>query len=796
MSQVVFKIKDQNRASGAVDSPSRGSGELQPSSSTCKEHRDSLKQLSPSSTDDVRRRWRGVDGEESTRALLSSDGATGSAASASAAGGAEVLVCSGNGSFRHRSRRLSKSRTNSRLMDSPASSVDRRSGRAAKYSRGLGGKPVSGDPNQGDETRSLDEDDIPEEYRRMELSKFTALQLASLASIVAALACSLAVPAIRRLTLWDLPLWKWEAMLLALICGRLLSGWGIRVAVFFIERNFLLRKRVLYFVYGLKKAVQDCLWLGLVLLAWNTLFDDRVEEETRSRVLPFVTKVLVCCLVTTVIWLLKTLGVKVLALSFHVATFFDRIQESLFNQYVIETLSMPPVLGLGHECRSFSLPVPEEEEKGGYGAKERATIGSAELRAGSPCPTRSGGVDKSPKVGKSPRFFVDSNDPDEEITIDHLHKLNQNNISAWNMKRLMNIVRHGTLYTLDERIFNSQQSHVRDDSSLEIRTECQARKAAKKIFQNVAKLGSQYIYLEDLMCFMREDEALKTMRLFEGVTEAKGISKASLKNWMVDAFRERRALALSLNDTHTAVDELHHMLSVLVAIIIMVVWLLILEVKIKQFFVFVSSQLLLMKFVFGNMCKTVFEAIIFIFVIHPFDVGDRCEVEGVQMVVEEMNILTTVFLRYDNQKIIYPNSYLSTVPISNYYRSPDMGDSVEFSVHIATPFEKISSMKERIKRYIECKSDHWCPDPMIIMKDVKEFNSINMGVYLTHKMNHQNIWERWTRRALLVEEMVGVFRELDIEYRLLPLDVNISKFPDSTDSTTDRVPSNWEASKA
>lgn len=67
------------------------------------------------------------------------------------------------------------------------------------------------------------------------------------------------------------------------------------------------------------------------------------------------------------------------------------------------------------------------------------------------------------------------------------------------------------------------------------------------------------------------------------------------------------------------------------------------------------------------------------------------------MIVEEMNILTTVFLRYDNQKITYPNTVLSTMPISNYYRSPDMGDSIDFCVHLATPVEKIALMKERIK---------------------------------------------------------------------------------------------------
>lgn len=41
------------------------------------------------------------------------------------------------------------------------------------------------------------------------------------------------------------------------------------------------------------------------------------------------------------------------------------------------------------------------------------------------------------------------------------------------------------------------------------------------IFNNVAKRGSKYIYLQDLMNFMREDEAIKTINLFEGAKETK-----------------------------------------------------------------------------------------------------------------------------------------------------------------------------------------------------------------------------------------------------------------------------------
>lgn len=68
-----------------------------------------------------------------------------------------------------------------------------------------------------------------------------------------------------------------------------------------------------------------------------------------------------------------------------------------------------------------------------------------------------------------------------------------------------------------------------------------------------------------------------------------------------------------------------------------------------------------------------------------------------QMIVEEMNILTTVFLRYDNEKIYYPNSLLLTKPISNFYRSPEMSDCIDFSIDLSTSMEIIIALKKAIQ---------------------------------------------------------------------------------------------------
>ncbi|KAI3840604.1 hypothetical protein MKX03_004616 [Papaver bracteatum] len=668
----------------------------------------------------------------------------------------------------------------SRLMDPPP---DKRSGagrvpaKSAQLRSGFIGK--SSRLMEDDEEDPFAVEDIPDKYKKSKFfSPLVILQWVSLMLILVALVCSLTIHELSKRRLWALPLWKWELIVLVLICGRLVSGWGIRIVVFFIERNFILRKRVLYFVYGLRKAVQNCLWLGLVLLAWNYLFDKKVARDVikdRTNIPVYITKFLVLLLVGTLLWLVKTLLVKVLASSFHVSTYFDRIQDSLFNQYVIETLSCPPMIEIQRNQEEEEQVMAEVRNLQNAGA-----IMPADLRATALPPMKSGKVIGSGGIQNSSKFksgirASGNNTPSkkkEGISIDELHRLNQKNISACKMKRLMNIIRHGVLTTLDEKIQDSCDCIDEEESATTIRTEFEAK----------------FIHLEDIMRFMREEEAEKTMNQFEGATETNRVSKKSLKKWVVNAFRERRALALTLDDTKTVVNQLHGMVNVVVCILIVVIGVLILEIATTKFLVLISSQLLLVAFMFGNTCKMVFEAIIFLFVMHPFDVGDRCEVEDVQMVVEEMNILTTVFLRYDNQKIIYPNSILATKPISNLFRSPDMGDSIDFCVHVSTPVEKISTMKKRLTAYIESKREHWYPSPMIVVRDVDDLNRLKISVWLTHRMNHQDMGERWVRRALVVEEMIKVLRELDIEYRMLPLDVNVRNMPGFS---SQRLPSTW-----
>lgn len=548
------------------------------------------------------------------------------------------------------------------------------------------------------------------------------------------LIASLTVHELKPKMIWGLKLWKWCVLVLVIFCGRLVTEWLINILVFMIERNFLLKKKVLYFVYGLKKSVQVFIWLGLVLLAWALLVNLGVKRSRHTtKILNYITRALASCLIASAIWLVKTLLIKLLASSFQCTRFFDRIQESFFHQYIVRSLSGPPFMEM-------------EESVGNSKSNSRLSF-------------------KTSKDGSK-------QEKEEVIDMDKLHRINQEKVSAWTMKGLIDVI-SGSRLSMGE-LNHGDDDEEGEKQQTEISSEWGAKAAAYQIFRNVAKPGYKYIEEEDLLRFMKKADVDNVLLLFEGAAETRKITRSLLKKWLVKVYEERKSLAHSLNDTKTAIEELNRLASGVVFIVIIIVWLLAMGLLTTQVLLFISSQLLVVVFVFGNTAKAVFEAIIFVFVMHPFDVGDRCVIDGVQMVVEEMNILTTVFLRYDNEKIYYPNSVLATKPISNFYRSPEMSDSVEFAVDFSTSIESIGDMKAKIKAYLESKPQYWRPGHSVLVKEIEDVNKMKMGLYVTHTINFQKSGDRNSRRCELVLELKKIFEELGIKYRLLPQEIRLS----------------------
>ena len=160
-----------------------------------------------------------------------------------------------------------------------------------------------------------------------------------------------------------------------------------------------------------------------------------------------MTRALASCLIGAAIWLAKTLLVKILASSFHVTRFFDRIQESIFHQYVLQTLSGPPLMAM---------------------AEMVGSVNSAQLSF------------RSTKRGKG-------GEKEEVIDVGKLHKIKQEKVSAWTMKGLIQVIRGSGLTTISNALDDSVDDDGGEQKDKEITNEWEARNAASRIFMNVAK---------------------------------------------------------------------------------------------------------------------------------------------------------------------------------------------------------------------------------------------------------------------------------------------------------------------
>jgi hypothetical protein len=279
--------------------------------------------------------------------------------------------------------------------------------------------------------------------------------------------------------IWGLELWKWFSMAMALFSGRLVSRWLIRALVLIMEKSFRVCKKLLYFVYALRKGVQNCLWLGLVLLAWKLMIEQHVRSASAAgrRIVSIVTNLFECFVVGAFIWLGKLLVVKSLASSFYVDAFFVRIQDSVFHQHMLEALLGPPLRSL-----YASDIVPEDEENPSvkiscFGGRKAGPEASAAAAASIP--------------PKPPGSSSSSNS--SAFSSAGIHNLSRNDVSASMMSKLIEVVKHpgfqALLTTIDEEV-----------NEIEINSDQQARVAAKMIFKNVAQPDSRWAPLSSVDC--------------------------------------------------------------------------------------------------------------------------------------------------------------------------------------------------------------------------------------------------------------------------------------------------------
>ncbi|KAJ3391079.1 hypothetical protein HDU92_000145 [Lobulomyces angularis] len=272
-------------------------------------------------------------------------------------------------------------------------------------------------------------------------------------------------------------------------------------------------------------------------------------------------------------------------------------------------------------------------------------------------------------------------------------------------------------------------------------------KFGKRLFDSLAKENSDRIYLSDFLKYFATTEEAEEAFLFFDKDNNGDVIKSEFKQTILEVFNEDESLEKSIFQSSQAISKLDNVVSFFSYIVILFIILAIFGVNTTGFLTVAVSLWAGLAFALGGTIKNVLESMIFLFLTHPYDVGDRVEIDGEQFFVKEFGLNTTVFKSIEGLEIYSPNFVLLGKSIRNIRRSGPTSESVRITIALDTSLEKIENLNKFLINYIKAEeSREFFPDLIYIVNNIVSDNAMTLTFWLSHKSNWQMAGRKIKRR--------------------------------------------------
>ncbi|KAI9846805.1 MAG: hypothetical protein M1837_003654 [Sclerophora amabilis] len=435
--------------------------------------------------------------------------------------------------------------------------------------------------------------------------------------------------------------------------------------------------------------------------------------------------VLWAAFISSMVFLLEKMLVQLISISYHRKQFNGKIQESKHNIHLLSLL---------YDASRTLFPA--------YGndfAEEDYIINDSITAGGS----KSGGHQRSGSATPM-RLLRDVGRVGDKIT------------SAFG-----NIAHEIT----GKQVFNPNSAHSVVVEALEKNKSSEA--LAKRIWMSFVVEGRDALYEEDIVEVLgsqRHDEAVEAFAAID--RDGNGdISLDEIIMTVVDFGRERHSIANSMHDVDQAINVLDGLLCTVCFIIIVFIFVAFLNSNFTTTLATAGTALLSLSFVFAATAQEFLGSCIFLFVKHPYDVGDRVDIKNEQLVVEHISLLFCVFKRIDTHKTVQvPNIVLNSEWIENISRSKAMREEVRMFINFDTTLEDIQALKNEMQKFVLDKenSRDFQSDIDVEIVGIAEMNKLELRVEIRHKSNWSNETLRASRRSKFMCALVLAMRKVPI----------------------------------
>jgi small-conductance mechanosensitive channel len=294
---------------------------------------------------------------------------------------------------------------------------------------------------------------------------------------------------------------------------------------------------------------------------------------------------------------------------------------------------------------------------------------------------------------------------------------------------------------------------------------------ARRLYRTYAHEDSETIFSDDLRhAFDNDDEAEAAFTMFDKDLNG-DISMEELEAVCVEIGRERKAITASLKDLDSVVSKLDGVFLFIVAVITILVFVSLISTSAQTAITSLGSTVLALSWLFSATAQEFLQSCIFVFVKHPFDVGDRVTIygntgslgRGDDYFVKEISLLYTEFKKMEGHVVQAPNNYLNTLFILNQRRSGGLAEAVPVTVKFGTTLEQIESLRNRLLEFVTAENREYQKNILTELTTIFEAYSITLNIVFFYKSNWQNELLRLQRRNKFICAMMVTMQELGIE---------------------------------
>jgi len=240
------------------------------------------------------------------------------------------------------------------------------------------------------------------------------------------------------------------------------------------------------------------------------------------------------------------------------------------------------------------------------------------------------------------------------------------------------------------------------------------------------------------------------------------VSKREFRDTLISFFINRGNLQKSFEVTKSFIDYLSNILTIICLGLLILVYLVIFGVSLKDLAALALSSALLINFSLSGMATDLY-ANITLLLSHPYDIGDEILIGDTPYYVQKIGLSSTSFIAENGSIVKIVNSELAKAKIYNLTKAPEQLLAFNFVLAPTTKIQSFKYLKKYIRQYLNDKRYDYYEDYTIKTTSEKSvsLDKLECTIILKNK-SYKTRSKRFYMRAEFISYINQLLDELKI----------------------------------